>query len=74
MLNAIAAIVHPGGHIGYTEPFPELKGPTKVYVLFANPIQLLISDEALPGQLLSQSALAQDWLRAEEDAAWSHLQ
>jgi hypothetical protein len=38
-----------------------------------------IFDEETPAQvdettLLSESALAQDWNRPEEDAAWSHLQ
>ena len=49
-----------------------------------NPIHLTHSCRAIvtiieePGisdtSLLSQPALAQDWERPEEDAAWSHLQ
>lgn len=31
------------------------------------------SDEVINLALLSESALAQDWERAEEDEAWSHL-
>lgn len=30
--------------------------------------------EELDGALLSEPALAEDWLRPEEDAAWEHLQ
>ncbi|HEU4451833.1 MAG TPA: hypothetical protein VFR81_02200 [Longimicrobium sp.] len=30
--------------------------------------------EELDGALLSEPALAEDWLRPEEDAAWKHLQ
>ncbi len=30
--------------------------------------------EELDDALLSESALAEDWLRPEEDAAWEHLQ
>ena len=40
--------------------------------------QVTILDEppAVPGEaaLLAEAALAADWLRPEEDAAWSHLQ
>ena len=39
---------------------------------------LIILDEPLPvvaeTALLSEAALAEDWLRPEEDAAWSYLQ
>ena len=32
-----------------------------------------VPEEAL-GYLLSESSLAEDWLRPEEDAAWAYLQ
>jgi hypothetical protein len=32
-----------------------------------------IPDE-MDGAVLSEAALAEDWLRPEEDAAWEHLQ
>ena len=34
------------------------------------------SDDTWPGEaaLLAEHALAEDWLRPEEEAAWSHLQ
>jgi hypothetical protein len=33
-----------------------------------------MTQDALNGLLLSESALAKDWLRPEEDVAWAHLQ
>ena len=74
MLNALEAIIEPGGRIGFTEPMQDVKVPTKVYVLFTQPLQGIPFDEANSGALLSQAALAKDWLSAQEDAAWSHLQ
>jgi hypothetical protein len=39
-------------------------------------VTILEEPAALPGEaaLLAEPALAADWLRPEEDAAWSHLQ
>lgn len=49
-------------------------------ILVAGPRRALVTvlDEpaSVPGEaaLLAEAALAADWLRPEEDAAWSHLQ
>lgn len=39
-------------------------------------VTVLDESAAIPGEaaLLSEAALAEDWTRLEEDAAWSHLQ
>ncbi len=74
MLNAVEAIVEPDGRIDFMEPMPALTRPTKVYVLFAKPLVGTVMDEVFSGALLSQDALAKDWLCAQEEAAWSHLQ
>jgi len=39
-------------------------------------VTVLDEPAAVPGEaaLLAEAALAVDWLRPEEDAAWSHLQ
>jgi hypothetical protein len=39
-------------------------------------VTVLEEPAAVPGEaaLLAEAALAVDWLRPEEDAAWSHLQ
>jgi hypothetical protein len=39
-------------------------------------VTVLEDPAAVPGEaaLLAEAALAADWLRPEEDAAWSHLQ
>jgi hypothetical protein len=77
MLNAFEAVVQPNGYLGFLEPKPPIFNvPTKVYVLVQNPITApsVKRDEALSGLQLSESSLAADWLRPEEDAAWAHLQ
>jgi hypothetical protein len=49
-------------------------------VLVDSPRRALVTDleepAAVSGEpaLLAEAALAVDWLRSEEDAAWSHLQ
>ena len=48
-------------------------------VSLASPRRALVTileEEAQPNEtaLLSEAALAEDWDRPEEDAAWSHLQ
>ncbi|MFA7665414.1 MAG: hypothetical protein WCY32_04780 [Burkholderiaceae bacterium] len=60
----------PDGSIRFLEPLPEQANrPLRVFVTFTEPV-----DEALSGLALSAPALAQDWLREDEDAAWEHLQ
>lgn len=41
---------------------------------FLKVLQTKHSQEKLEGSLLSESALARDWLRLEEDEAWQDLQ
>ncbi|HZE90794.1 MAG TPA: hypothetical protein VE029_03660 [Rhizobacter sp.] len=48
------------------------KAPRHVLVTFTD--EAVRSDTALNGAALSEPALAQDWLRDEEEAAWAHLQ
>lgn len=70
MLHTIPAELMPDGSIRFLEPPPELtKKPQRVLVTFTES-----TDEALSGLALSTPALAEDWLREEEDAAWAHLQ
>lgn len=70
MLHTIAAELMPDGSIRFLEPLPEKANrPLRVLVTFTEP-----TDEALSGLALSAPALAEDWLRDEEDAAWAHLQ
>lgn len=68
MLTTIEAVLQPGGTLKFLEPV-HLDKPQRVLVTFTSPV-----DEALSGLMLSESSLANDWLRDEEDAAWVHLQ
>jgi hypothetical protein len=69
MIQTVEAVVDPTGQV-------RLLGEVKV----ASPCRALVTvleePAAVPGEaaLLAEAALAQDWLRPEEDAAWSHLQ
>lgn len=67
MLQTVEAILQPSGTLQLLEPVV-LTSPRRVLVTFTEP------DERLTDALLSEAALAQDWLREEEDAAWAHLQ
>lgn len=65
MRTTIEAEVDEQGNIRPRQPIT-LKPGSRVLVT------LLDSDEGEPG-LLSEAALAEDWERPEEEAAWSHL-
>ncbi|HEY2159292.1 MAG TPA: hypothetical protein VGH33_26940 [Isosphaeraceae bacterium] len=70
MIRTVEATIDPQGVIRLLEPIP--LGRTRralVTVLDEEPAET--NDETA---VLSESALAEDWARAEEDAAWSHLQ
>ena len=70
MLRTVEAVIDAQGHVHVLEPL-SLPGARRALVT--------ILDEE-PGTsmpetaLLSEAALAEDWNRPEEDAAWSHLQ
>ena len=69
MIQTVEAVVDSSGRV-------RLLGE----VLISGPRRALVTvlDEpaAIPGEaaLLAEAALAEDWSRAEEDAAWSYLQ
>lgn len=70
MIQAIEAVVDERGNVQLLETV-QLSGSQRALVL--------ILDEKAPqagndAALLSEAALAQDWNRPEEDAAWAHLQ
>lgn len=73
MLQTYEAILQPNGTLTFTEP-PQVQraGPQRVLVTFTEPDAT--RDTVLCGGLLSEPALAKDWLREEEDEAWQHLQ
>ena len=69
MIQSVEAVVDERGVVRLLEP---------VELTNARRAVLTILDEPAvwPGEtaLLSETALAEDWNRPEEDAAWSHLQ
>lgn len=70
MVKTLLAELSPDGAVRFLEPLPALGNrPRRVLVTLTESI-----DETLPGEQLSEPALAVDWLREEEDAAWTHLQ
>lgn len=73
MLQTFEAVLEPDGHIQFMEAIPApLSESCRVLVTFTSLPQS--ADTALCGAVLNEAALAEDWSRHEEDAAWAHLQ
>jgi len=70
MHQTLEAVVDEQGHIRLLETIP-LPAGRRVLVTILEEEQGFPIDEVT---LLSEAALAEDWNRPEEDAAWSHLQ
>lgn len=70
MLQTLEAVIDAQGIVRLLEPVALPPG-RRVLVTILN-------DQAAPAvdevTLLSEAALAEDWSRPEEDAAWAHLQ
>ena len=68
MPKIIEATIDEQGNVRLLEPI-QLPKPRRAYVT------ILTDDLDIPETaLLSEAALAEDWNRSGEDAAWSHLQ
>ena len=67
MLKSIKAVIESDGSVRLEEPV-HLDGPHAAIVTIID--EPIVSETAL----FSEHALAEDWNRAEEDEAWSHLQ
>ena len=68
MPKIVEATIDEQGNVRLLEPI-QLPKPPRAYVT------ILTDDLDIPETaLLSEAALAKDWNRSEEDAAWSHLQ
>jgi hypothetical protein len=70
MLRTVEALIDERGNIHLLEPV-ELASARRAIVV-------ILEDSPLVGvhetAFLSEQALAEDWNKPEEDAAWSHLQ
>lgn len=70
MLKTVEAVLEKNGRILLLENV-DVQRPRRVLVTFLDePGQ----DSAADGMLISEPALAEDWNKPEEDAAWRHLQ
>ena len=67
MLQTIEATIDEQGNVRLLQPI-QLPKPRRAYVM------ILDDEQDIPETaFLSKAALAEDWNRPEEDAAWSHL-
>ena len=66
MVRTVRAMVDAQGNVRLLEPV-EIAVECQALVT-------ILDDEVPETALLSEEALARDWLRPEEDAAWAHLQ
>lgn len=69
MIRTVEAVVDWAGRV-------QLLGEVQVGSPRRALVTILVEPAAVPGEaaLLAEAALAVDWSRPEEDAAWSHLQ
>lgn len=69
MIQTVEAIVDASGRVRLLEDI-RIGGPRRALAT------VLEEPAAVPGEsaLLAEATLATDWLRPEEDAAWSYLQ
>ncbi len=66
-VQTLEAVIDEHGNVRLLEPV-QLPASRRALVT-------ILDDHLIPETaLLSESALAQDWMRPEEDEAWSHLQ
>ena len=69
MPRTIEAIIDEQNNVRLLEPV-HLPGPRRAFVIILDEPAFAIPETAL----LSEPALAEDWDKPEEDAAWSYLQ
>jgi hypothetical protein len=67
-MKTVEAIIKSSGEVRLVEPL-HLPSPRRALVTILEEAPT-VNDAAL----LSEAALAEDWNRAEEDAAWAYLQ
>ena len=67
-MKTVEAIIEPKGEVHLVEPV-HVDSPRRALVTI-----LEEAPTAHDTALLSEAALGEDWNRAEEDAAWAHLQ
>lgn len=68
MLKTVEAVIDEQGNVKILQPVP-LQGTRRALVVILDEPALPVAETAL----LSEAALAEDWMRPEEDEAWSYL-
>lgn len=69
MIKTVEAVVDDEGRVKLLQPV-RLGSIRRALVIILDEPEVINDETAL----LSEAALTDDWSRAEEDAAWSHLQ
>ncbi|HPA47742.1 MAG TPA: hypothetical protein PLZ55_09370 [bacterium] len=69
MLKSVEAIIEKDGEVRLQEPI-RLSTPCRAIVTILDEQSDMIAETAL----LSEAVLSEDWIRPEEEEAWSHLQ
>ncbi|MBE0683010.1 MAG: hypothetical protein IH589_13950 [Anaerolineales bacterium] len=64
----VEAVIDEEGNVKILQPVP-LQGARRALLVILDEPALLVAETAL----LSEAALAEDWMRPEEDEAWSYL-
>jgi hypothetical protein len=70
MIKTVEAMVDENGNVLLLEPVKLPAACRALVTILEDEPAIRVSETAL----LSEPALAEDWDRPEEDAAWSHLQ
>jgi hypothetical protein len=70
MIRTVEAMIDEQGNVRLIEPVQLDSSRRAIVVILDDPAGVGIHETAF----LSEHALAEDWNRPEEDAAWSHLQ
>ena len=70
MIQTVEAVIDPDGNIRLKEPI-KLPASRRAFVMILDEVpESRVSETALA----SEAALAEDWLRLDEEEAWLHLQ
>ena len=70
MIQTVEAIIDQNGNVQLLEPVKLPASRRALVTILEEEPTTVVSETAL----LSELALAEDWMRPEEDEAWSHLQ
>ena len=65
----VEAVIDEAGNVRILQPIP-LQGTRRALLVVLDEPALNVAETAL----LSEAALAEDWMRPEEDEAWAYLQ